>query len=62
MSIQFFGDSGGMFVPYETKMRKVMLETAEKYQWTQLTSKNKIVGDLMKDYEPILASIISGLY
>lgn len=62
MSIQFFGDSGGMFTPYETKMRKVLLEIADKNQWTQLTSKNKIVGDVMKAYEPILASIISGLY
>lgn len=62
MSIQFFGDSGGMFVPYENKMRKVLLEIAEKNQWTQLTSKNKIVGDVMRDYEPVLASIISGLY
>ena len=62
MSIQFFGDSGGMFSPYEIKMRKVLLEIAEKNQWTQLTSKNKIVGDIMRSYEPILASIISGLY
>lgn len=62
MSIQFFGDSGGMFVPYETKMRKVLLEVAEKNQWTQVTTKSKIVGDVMRAYEPILASIISSLY
>lgn len=62
MSIQFFGDSGGMFVPYENKMRKVLLEIAEQNQWTQLTNKNKIVGDIMKAYEPILASIVSSLY
>lgn len=62
MSIQFFGDSGGMFQPFESKMRKVMLETAEKNQWTQVTTKNKILNDLMRDYEPVLAAIIAGLY
>lgn len=62
MSIQFFGDSGGMFSPYDTKMRKVLLEISEKNQWTQLTSKNKIVGDVLHAYEPVLASIITGLY
>lgn len=62
MSIQFFGDSGGMFTPYETKMRKVLLEIADKNQWTQVTTKSKIVGDVARAYEPVLAAIIGGLY
>lgn len=62
MSIQFFGDSGGTFGSYDAKMRKVLLEISEKNQWTQLTTKNKIVSDVLHAYEPVLASIISGLY
>lgn len=62
MSIQFFGDSGGMFSPLEIKMRKRLLEIANAKQWTQLTTKNKIVSDIMQSYEPVLASIITGLY
>lgn len=42
MTIQFFGDSGHLFSPYPIKYREALLEVANKYQWTPVTTKERI--------------------
>lgn len=53
MSLQMFGDSAGMFYPYPIAYRRLMLECAQKYNWTQTTTKDRVlltVG-LMKNFD-----------
>lgn len=42
MTIQMFGDSGGLFLPYPIKYRKALIDIAEKYKWTSTTTKSRI--------------------
>jgi hypothetical protein len=43
MTIQFFGDTGGLLSPYPIKYRKALIEIAEKNKWNTLTTKGRIL-------------------
>lgn len=42
MTIQLFGDSGGLLRPYPSKYKKAVLEIAEKNKWTSLTTPSRV--------------------
>ena len=62
MTAQVFGDSGGLFSPYPRNYRETLLKIAEKYQWTSVTSKERILQTVKLSHEPILLATISKLY
>lgn len=42
MTVQLFGDSGGMLSPYPPDLRKGLIAVAEKYRWNTLVTKERI--------------------
>lgn len=43
MTIQLFGDSGGLLSPYPIKLRKALIDIAEKNKWNTHTTKSRIL-------------------
>ena len=43
MTVQLFGDSGGMLGPYPMKIREELIKVAETYRWNSLTTKSRIL-------------------
>lgn len=62
MTIQLFGDSGGMIKPYPPDYRQKILEIAEKYQWNSLTTKDRIKMTVRLSKEPKLEMLVNDLY
>lgn len=50
-TIQFFGDTGNMFKSQPPKAKKRVIEVAEKYQWNQNTTKDRILTTLKLAFE-----------
>lgn len=62
MTLQMFGDGGQHFMAMPIKIRKVILELAERYKWTQVTTKSKIIYSVRQCRDPALEALVLGLY
>ena len=62
MTLQFFGDTGNMFKPFPVKIRKVLLDIAEKNKWNQTTTEERIKFCVRNSGEPHLYTLITDLY
>lgn len=52
MTLQVFGDGGVFFSPMPIKLRRYVVELAEQYNWTSVTTKDKIVANVRKLDDP----------
>jgi hypothetical protein len=52
MTLQVFGDGPVFFSPMPIKIRKALLEVAEDYKWTAVTTKDKMIYGIkqMRDH------------
>lgn len=48
LSLQVFGDKGGMIVPQPIALRKAIITASELGSWNQYTTRDKMVNDLRK--------------
>lgn len=48
LSLQVFGDRGGMIIPQPIALRKAIINASELGTWNQYTTKDKMVNDLRK--------------
>lgn len=62
MTVQMFGDTADMFKPADLKVRRVTLKIAEKYNWNETTTKDRIKATVKMHQEPHLYIYISDLY
>lgn len=62
MTIQLFGDSGGLFTPYPVSTRKKLIELATASKWTNQTPKERVVSSVKSLREPIFENTITRLY
>lgn len=62
MSLQLFGDSAGMFYPYPIAYRRLLMECAEKYNWTQATTKDRILLTVGLMRNPDLEAAVRKLF
>lgn len=62
MTIQLFGDSGGLFKPYPRRHREKMIELSNKYQWSQITTKERILQCVTLAREPFFEADVKKLY
>lgn len=62
MTVQCFGDTGGLFKPYPQVYRTKLIELSEKYHWTQISGKQRIMQCVELARDPGFISTISKLY
>lgn len=62
MTIQLFGDSGGLLGPYPPNLRKLLVDVAEKHRWNTLTTPDRIKLTVKVSKEPALEMLVSELY
>lgn len=57
MTLQLFGD-GKMFKSTHIKVRKHLIELADKYKWSSETTKDYIISSIKKERDPVLESFV----
>lgn len=62
MTVQAFGDSSGVFKPYPQSHRQKLVELANKYHWSQITTKDRIIQCVTLAREPFFEADIRKLY
>ena len=62
MTVQLFGDSGGLLKPYPSDIRKKVLEIAIKNKWNSQTTKDRIIHGVEAVRDPVLEAGIKRLY
>ena len=62
MTIQLFGDSGGMFAPYPRMDRDKLIGLSVKYEWNSTTTKDRILQGVALMRDPIFEELIRRLY
>lgn len=62
MTVQFFGDTGDMFVPQPIKIRRTMESIAKKYKWNPITTQSRIEATIKMSGEPFLYDYVRRLY
>lgn len=61
MTLQVFGD-GIMFSPMPIKIRRFIVELAEKSKWTTITQKEKIIYSIKQKHDPVAEAFYIGLF
>lgn len=62
MTVQLFGDTGGLFKPYPLDFRKKILELAVTKKWNSETTKDRIIQGVSSLHDPVLEAGIKRLY
>lgn len=62
MTLQLLGDSAGMFSAYPPAFRKKLLEIAEKHQWNQRTTRDRIMLTISLAKDPVFEGTVKKLY
>ena len=62
MTVQLFGDSGGLFKPYPLDFRKKILELATSKKWNSETTKDRILQGVSSLHDPVFEAGIKRLY
>lgn len=66
MTIQLFGDSGGLFSPYPIDIRRKVIAVAEKYEWHTGTTRDRIMQCIQlaakENHDPVLLTTVRSLY
>jgi hypothetical protein len=62
MTIQVFGDSGDMFSPYPGDVKTALKDLAEKYKWTSVVTKDRILMTIGLSKMPMLEGLVRKLY
>lgn len=62
MTLQMFGDTADLFKPAPLKVRKVLLGIAEKFNWNETTTKDRILANIKMRNEPHLEDYVRKLY
>lgn len=62
MTIQMFGDSGGLIAPQPIEFRRKLIEIAEHYKWTSVTTEERIRLTVKLSKAPTLEGAIMKMY
>lgn len=62
MTVQVFGDSGGLFKPYPIDFRKRLIVLSETYKWNGTTTKDRIIQCVELAKDPVLLLEVRKLY
>lgn len=62
MTVQLFGDSGGLLKPYPRDFRDKLLKLASEKKWTSETTKDRILQSIRDLHDPIFEASIKRLY
>jgi len=62
MTIQLFGDHGGLFKPYPKDIRDKILAIAKQYKWHSATTRDRIMQSVQLSKEPALMVMVRKLY
>lgn len=57
VTLQFFGDTGDMFMPMaNAKIKAALVSLSEKFKWNPTTTVDRMINGAKMNHEPILAS------
>lgn len=62
MTLQMFGDSADLFKPADLKVRRVLLKIADKFNWNETTTEDRIKANIDMMNEPHLLEYVRDLY
>ena len=62
MTLQMFGDSADLFKPAAINVRRTLLKIAEKFNWNETTTKDRIIANIKMMNEPFLEEYVRNLY
>lgn len=62
MTIQMFGDKGNLFLAHPKQYRAKLVELSIKYQWTPLTTEQRIKQCVELSREPFLMAAVQKMY
>lgn len=62
MTVQLFGDSGGLLKPYPLDIRRKLLELASTKKWNSETTHERIIHGVCSLHDPIFEASIKRLY
>lgn len=62
MTIQLFGDSGGLLAPYSHAEREAIMKIAEKHKWNPTTTKERIIFTVGLEKMPLLEALVKKLF
>lgn len=62
MTLQMFGDTADLFKPAPLKVRRVTLKIADKFNWNETTTKDRIIANIKMMNEPFLEQYVRDLY
>lgn len=62
MTVQIFGDTGGLFSPYPKDYRDKLIELGEKYKWNSTSTRDRILQCIALDRNPTYEAVFRKLY
>lgn len=62
MTIQLFGDKGGLMSPYPKKSRDALVSISQKRKWHTLTTKERVILGVQQERIPGLEALVRQLY
>lgn len=60
--LQIFGDKSNMFNPIKPDLRRIVTDVSEQANWTQFTTRDKILDTIKRNADLNTATLIKGLY
>lgn len=60
--LQVFGDKSNMFNPVKPDLRRIITEVSEQANWTQFTTRDKIIDTVKRNVDTSTANNVMGLY
>lgn len=62
MTVQVYGDSGGLLSPQPLHIRKRLVELSVKYKWNAMTTRSKITSNIAMEHDLVLQDSVRKLY
>lgn len=62
MTLQMFGDTADLFKPAALNVRRTTLKIADKFNWNETTTKDRILANIKMMNEPYLEEYVRNLY
>lgn len=62
MTLQMFGDTADLFKPAALNVRRTTLKIADKFNWNETTTKDRIIANIKMMNEPFLEEYVRNLY
>ena len=60
--VQIFGDKENMLSPQTMQIRKAVAAISEKYHWSPMTTRDRVIFSIEQEHEPVLLKLVKDCY